>query len=309
MDLKNMGLAVESSYLSYLEPEIKVFPVWRSPSLIFHFQFRPTSVSVTSAIGFPDPKDMQIFFGLSTLASIESKIFWLLVRILQNIATSGLWLPYWKTGRRWRVKTRETLPNSSGMTGHEQSKEEPTSSWEESERQANATRRWYPSRNIKLKVSNLVRRTVRQRSAKFNVLVICWGSTSICMNKVGFLPWVFSVFYKVIFNFISLVRTTLHYRTSCPIAQNAHRFNGRYLQVMLRCEQEGIVPFGELTTPPTIDVPAYCTKLMTVDPATFADELSAASITFPCALVQCGSATACPIVSELLSVVVGIAHF
>ena len=39
LDLENVGLAVEISFLSHLQAEIKVFPVWRPPSWIFHFRF------------------------------------------------------------------------------------------------------------------------------------------------------------------------------------------------------------------------------------------------------------------------------
>jgi len=39
LNLENVGLAVEISFLSHLEAEIKVFPVWRPPYWIFHFRF------------------------------------------------------------------------------------------------------------------------------------------------------------------------------------------------------------------------------------------------------------------------------
>ena len=37
LDLENVDLAVE--ILSHPQAEIKVFPVWRPPSWIFHFRF------------------------------------------------------------------------------------------------------------------------------------------------------------------------------------------------------------------------------------------------------------------------------
>jgi len=67
-----------------------------------------------------------------------------------------------------------------------------------------------------------------------------------------------------------------------------------------------MVQIGEASIPPTIDVPAYCTKQMTNESATFAAELNAVPIAFPCALVQAGSATTCAIVSYCRSVVVGM---
>ena len=68
--------------------------------------------------------------------------------------------------------------------------------------------------------------------------------------------------------------------------------------MMMQCQQEGVNPFGETPTPPSdVDVPAFCMKVMTADPTTFADEQNALQIKYPCAFVQCGSATGCIIVS------------
>jgi len=40
LDLENVTLAVRSSFLSNLEAEIKVFPVWRPPFWSFYFLYR-----------------------------------------------------------------------------------------------------------------------------------------------------------------------------------------------------------------------------------------------------------------------------
>ena len=63
-------------------------------------------------------------------------------------------------------------------------------------------------------------------------------------------------------------------------------------------EETGSSPFGELPPPREgFDMPAYVAKLQTIDAASFAAELGATPVTYPCVIVQCGSGTNCTIVS------------
>ena len=61
-DLENVGLAVEISFVSHLEAETKVFPVWRPPSWILHCRF-PFPVSLyyipTSPVGELNPQNID----------------------------------------------------------------------------------------------------------------------------------------------------------------------------------------------------------------------------------------------------------
>ena len=51
LDLENVGLAVGTSFISHLEAEIWVFPVWRPPYCSFDFQcgsdYHKSSLGVT----------------------------------------------------------------------------------------------------------------------------------------------------------------------------------------------------------------------------------------------------------------------
>ena len=44
--LENVGLAVGISFLSHLQAEMKVFPVWRTPYWIFHIRLSPILVQL-----------------------------------------------------------------------------------------------------------------------------------------------------------------------------------------------------------------------------------------------------------------------
>lgn len=72
-----------------------------------------------------------------------------------------------------------------------------------------------------------------------------------------------------------------------------------FRQAMQGYREAGIQGFGDVPPPSQgIDIPTYVMKLMTTNGAALAEEFSAKSLTYPCVLVQCGSATGSVIVRK-----------
>jgi hypothetical protein len=65
-----------------------------------------------------------------------------------------------------------------------------------------------------------------------------------------------------------------------------------FVQALQRHKEANVNAYGEQASlTEGFDLMGYITKLMTTDVKTLADEISNEPLTFPCLLVQCGSAT------------------
>ena len=72
-DPENMGVAFGISFLSHLQAEIKVLPVWVAAMLDFRLPVWSHSIQTTS-IGLLDPENIGVAVGISFLSLLEAEI-------------------------------------------------------------------------------------------------------------------------------------------------------------------------------------------------------------------------------------------
>ena len=73
LDLENVGLAVEISFLSHLQAEIKVFPVLEAAILDFPLPVR-SYIVISLFIGLLDRENMGVAVGISLLSRLQVEI-------------------------------------------------------------------------------------------------------------------------------------------------------------------------------------------------------------------------------------------
>ena len=73
LDPENMGVAFGILFLSQLQAEIKVLPVWVAAMLDFRLPVWSHSIQTTS-IGLLDPENIGVAVGISFLSLLEAEI-------------------------------------------------------------------------------------------------------------------------------------------------------------------------------------------------------------------------------------------